>query len=168
MPERSIWGRVTREKDGTQSCSSLQQSQAHQGGEFLGDGHSHLSGTLDRTKSLRGCWLPQHPLNTEVWSVSVIRWQQKCHSHGVAEGSTDLEKPRRKPTKDTKSAVQFKCPISLLNCMLFFHWALKGAKISFFTNSQTGFKSRKLKLFIKQALGSLSYHPILFSLPLKN
>lgn len=33
--------------------------------------------------------------------VSVTRWEQKWHSHGVAEGSTDLEKPGRKPTKGT-------------------------------------------------------------------
>lgn len=96
--------------------------------------------------------------------VSVTRWEQKCHIHGVAEGSTDLEKPGRKPTKGTESAVHFKCPISLLNCLLFFHWALKGAKLSLFANSQTVIKSRKLKLFIKQVLGSLS-HLALLSVP---
>lgn len=100
--------------------------------------------------------------------VSVTRWEQKWHSHGAAEGSTDLEKPGRKATKGTKSAVHFMCSISSLTCMLFFHWALKGAKISFFTNSQTVIKSRKQKLFIKQALGSLSYPILFFSLVLNN
>lgn len=163
MPETSIWNRVTREEDGTQSCSSLQCSEAYQGGEFLKEGLSQLSRTSERTESLRGCWLPQHPLSThcactEPCSVCVItRWQQKCHSHGVAEGSTDLEKPRRKPTKGTKSAVHFKCSISSLY-----------ATISFFTNSQTATKSRRLKLFIKQALGSLSYPMLFSSLVLRN
>lgn len=124
---------------------------------------SHLSRTSDRRKSVRGC--SEHTLCLHWGLICLCQSLDDSRSAIATKGSTELGKPRRKPTKGTKSSVPFKYSISPLNYMLFFHWALKGAKIPFFTNSQTVIKSRKRKL-IKQVLGSLSYPILFFSLVL--
>lgn len=125
-------------------------------------GLSHLSRTSDRRKSVRG--FSEHTLCLHWGLICLCQSLDDSRSATATKGSTELGKPRRKPTKGTKSSVPFKYSISSLNYMLFFHWALKGAKIPKILY-QTVINSGKLKL-INLALGSLSYPILFFSLVL--
>lgn len=72
-------------------------------------------------------------------------------SNRKAGDSMDLEKPA---LGKAQSLPPILCAPSVqgLSCTLFFHCALKEAKISFLTDSKTVINTRKWKLLTKQGL----------------